>query len=388
MTTKTLIHGNRNTGKTSAALTFATTHKSPYLSPNPHANITGLTSTVAHEIALPLEPTTTNPHALHHRITRIAQQLNITHLLNHHPLNLSGGQTQLVALAAALAPNPPALALDEPFNHLDPHTRSTVLKTLATYTGNLLWTSTRPSPQEQALATHTRHLATTETHPTPTITLPPRTPTTLTTSNLAISPHPRKTKNRTPILTNLNLTIHPGQTIIITAPNGTGKTALLRTLAGLTPPTHGTITLTNPHTTLINPHTHKPHQRIHHIRYTHQNPTHHHLTTTVHKELTLHPNNTPSTLQTLLHATNLTHHTTTHPHDLNPTQQQLLTLATALSTKAPILLLDEPTSHTDTPGLHQTINLITAHTQAGGTAIITSHDPHLTHNLPHTPLTL
>jgi NitT/TauT family transport system ATP-binding protein len=46
--------------------------------------------------------------------------------------------------------------------------------------------------------------------------------------------------NRT-ILSDINLTIEPGQFVCLIGPSGSGKTSLLRLLAGLTPPTRGEI---------------------------------------------------------------------------------------------------------------------------------------------------
>jgi len=46
-----------------------------------------------------------------------------------------------------------------------------------------------------------------------------------------------------PILTGLNIELHPGQTLAIVGPSGSGKTTLLATLAGLLPPADGTVLL-------------------------------------------------------------------------------------------------------------------------------------------------
>lgn len=60
------------------------------------------------------------------RESRIAELLRLTELsplAGRYPHELSGGQQQRVALARALAPRPPVVLLDEPFNGLDPDLR-------------------------------------------------------------------------------------------------------------------------------------------------------------------------------------------------------------------------------------------------------------------------
>jgi putative thiamine transport system ATP-binding protein len=51
------------------------------------------------------------------------EQINLEHLANRYPQNLSGGERSRVGLIRALANQPQVMLLDEPFAALDPSTR-------------------------------------------------------------------------------------------------------------------------------------------------------------------------------------------------------------------------------------------------------------------------
>jgi glucose/arabinose transport system ATP-binding protein len=79
--------------------------------------------TVYDNIAFPLRNIGLSGQKVESKVKEIAQILEISHVLNHRPGEISGGQQQRTAIARALVKNPSILLLDEPFSNLDARIR-------------------------------------------------------------------------------------------------------------------------------------------------------------------------------------------------------------------------------------------------------------------------
>ncbi len=90
-----------------------------------------VSDTVCHELAFGLENLGLPQDVLRRRVSETAGRFGIEDLLDCRIDELSGGQKQLVNLAAAMATEPQLLLLDEPTAQLDPLCASAFLRSLA-----------------------------------------------------------------------------------------------------------------------------------------------------------------------------------------------------------------------------------------------------------------
>ena len=87
---------------------------------NPFSQISGIKKTVFEEIAYGLENLGVPREEIRQRVTDVIKLLKIEYLQDKNPNELSGGQSQRVAIASIIVMNPKVLIFDEPTSQLDP----------------------------------------------------------------------------------------------------------------------------------------------------------------------------------------------------------------------------------------------------------------------------
>jgi putative ABC transport system ATP-binding protein len=87
------------------------------------------TLTVAENVAFPMEWLRKPPQEIQERVDALLETVGLRHRETHFPAQLSGGEQQRVAMARALANDPPLILADEPTGNLDQKNADKLIQT-------------------------------------------------------------------------------------------------------------------------------------------------------------------------------------------------------------------------------------------------------------------
>jgi len=177
-------------------------------------------------------------------------------------------------------------------------------------------------------------------------------------------------------LRGVSLRVAPGEAVALVGENGAGKTTLVKHLNGLLKPTSGRVLVgewdTREHTVA---------RLAARVGYVFQNPDDQIVERTVADEVAFGPRRLGQTaaeqaanVAAALEMVELSSEAKTHPYDLTAAQRKLITLASVLAMRTPVVIFDEPTMGQDARGVALIGDIVDGVRAEGRTVIIITHD--------------
>jgi energy-coupling factor transport system ATP-binding protein len=388
---------------------------------------------VEDEIAFALENAAMSPQEMRVRVEETLDLLDLAPLRARPLAELSGGEKQRVAIAAALALRPTILVLDEPTSQLDPKSAEDVLNALARLNSDLGLTVILAEHRlervlpfaDQLLYIPGEGLAPLLGDPREVLRamaqVPPLvrvakhfhwSPLPLTikeglrfsrsvdvshdvsdakgrkaardSGNVLVSAHHVEVRyGQTSVLQGLDFALHADEIVAVMGRNGSGKSTLLKTLVGLVRPQAGQVTVMGRDAAKLDVAT-----ICQSVGYLPQDPNTLLFADTVMEELwvTLRnhgydlagdPANLPVDPNALLAQLGIAELAHLYPRDLSVGERQRVALAAILVVKPQALLLDEPTRGLDYGAKAQLADLLTGWRAAGMGIALVTHDVEL-----------
>jgi len=177
----------------------------------------------------------------------------------------------------------------------------------------------------------------------------------------------------------LSFDVAPGEVLGLVGPNGAGKTTTLRCLAGILPPSSGTITITG-HDLHQNPVAAKRQ-----LAFVPDEPQlFEYLTVEEHLQFVARiyqVTDATSRAPKLLNELELTEHRQKLPGELSRGMRQKLAIACGLLHEPRVLLFDEPLTGLDPVGIRRTKDTILRRAREGAAVVLSSHLLHLVEEL-------
>ena len=338
------------------------------------------------ELAFGLENRGVSEKEMRRRIFETVSFFGMESLLHKRCNELSGGEQQLVALAAALVLQPKLLLLDEPTSQLDPFAQTSftaLLERVARELNVAVFVATHDVAAFEYLAdarvclggekpdalqadsSSRQALCPRSSAPNQASTAADSTPV-LEFSAVTFA-YPQSEQL---VLSKCSLEVTGREIRALVGGNGSGKSTLLKLASGVLRPRRG----------------HIYNQLQQSQGYIPQDPELLFTCQSVGEELAQWQQSgaySDQDVQELLEASGLLARTTyqklmsSHPYDLSGGQQQLLALVKVLLTKARLLILDEPTKGLDAPTKDAVVNLLSRAQSEGATIVMATHDMQL-----------
>jgi len=292
------------------------------------------------------------------------------HLEGRRLPELSGGERQRVALAGVLALRPQLLLLDEPTAMVDDDAAEALLRHVRALTrdGTAVVVAEHRLDRVGHLADRLATVQDGRIAPRSPVAPrpparphgpPPAGPTVLAVRDLDVA------RGGRPVLRGASLDVGRGEVVAVMAPSGTGKSTLLRGLAGLEAPTAGRVLLGGEDVTDL-----PAQRRFPRLALVVQDPARHLLTERVRDEVAFGLEADDPAIASALAALDLDRHADRHPRDLSVGERERVVLAACLAARPQVLLLDEPTR-----GMDPARRAALAALLRGRTTLVATHDP-------------
>ncbi|MCP2031521.1 energy-coupling factor transport system ATP-binding protein [Okibacterium sp. HSC-33S16] len=190
--------------------------------------------------------------------------------------------------------------------------------------------------------------------------------------------HLTVTRRKITIVRDVSLEIGGGDFVTVIGTNGAGKTTLVQAMAGVVPPPRGTVSIGG-----LDPATSDARALADHVGFVFQNPEHQFLENTVFDELAhglrvrrtrLSDAEIEVRVGEMLERFGLGQLRDVHPFLLSGGQKRRLSVGTALITRAPVLVLDEPTFGQDRERANELLSLLRELHASGTTVVTVTHD--------------
>jgi energy-coupling factor transport system ATP-binding protein len=307
-------------------------------------------------------------------------RMSVAGLAERQLRTLSGGERQRVALAAAFATGPAAIALDEPLEQLDEAGSAAVLEALrdVARSGPSVIVATRSRDVADACDRQVglvRGRVVEAADALPPVAGTERLPVLWGPVALALD----AVEFRYPQgggVEGLSMSVRAGETVAILGRNGAGKSTALRLCVGLAAPQRGQVRLLGE-----DPRELGPLEVSRRAALLFQDPDDQIFNARVDDEVgwALKVRGTPPeerarSVADVLAELGLDAHAAAHPHELSRSERQLVALASALVTEPAVLFLDEPTTALDEPAAALAFAAVERRRFAGTAVVLVTHD--------------
>lgn len=181
--------------------------------------------------------------------------------------------------------------------------------------------------------------------------------------------------NQREVLRNISLSVGAGEMVAILGRNGSGKTTLVRHIIGLLQPDAGKVVVLNKDVALT-----PTYELARDVGFCFQNPNHQIVSFNVRDEIIfglkahgIEPGDFDSRIQESLEFVNMLDYIDTEVFDLGIGQKKRITLASVLSLRPEILIVDEPTTGQDPRMALEIFEIIKRLNDSGTTVLIITH---------------